>query len=95
MTLGLPPWPPQTEWGGGAGGYTEGDGTQAPPSLRSQSRICVQREPYVLHGNRQTHSSLLLEVVQMSKNEGKQVLSPDTEVNARSIRGLLHPPVLG
>ena len=31
----------------------------------------------------------------MSKNEGKQVLSPDTEVNARSIQGLLHPPVLG
>ena len=49
----------------------------------------------MLHGNGWTHSSLLLGVEQMSKNEGKQVLFPDTEVNARSIQGLLHPPVLG
>ena len=34
-------------------------------------------------------------VAQMSKNEGKQVLSSDTEVNAKSRRGLLYPPVLG
>lgn len=73
----------------------EGEGTQDPPSLRSRSRNCVQSGPDVLHGNEWTHSSPLPGVVQMSKNEGKQVLSSDTEVNARSIRGPLHPPVLG
>ena len=83
---------PTTEWGGGAGGYVEGDGTQDLLDHRAGSVFKVDPMCYMAMSG---PTAALSGVVQMSKNEGKQVLSSDTEVNARSIRGLLHPPVLG